>query len=179
MNQFLGAIVLTVCIVFTFFFAVRYSVVHKYQVEATIDFDEKTMVAYFTDNPDKEDKHFPFMISAKVQESSNDIVVFDIVAYAPDDGHQYVLTVIPERSDFTSGDPVLEPGVNAKRVSVFFDPNSSFKRGVETKYMNFFIQANTPGKVDKTYVRKANYEKSWRKIRTKGIFLHKSDYHTQ
>ena len=179
MNQFLGAIILTVVVVFSFFFAVRYSVVHKYDVEATINFDEETFTAIVTEEPSKQDRNFPFIISIKILESSNDLVTFDIAAYAPDDNLTYTLSALPEESGFASNDQILQPGINVKRVSVFFDPNNSFKRSVETEYMLFFIEANGDSPVDKTYVRKANFLKSWRKIRTKGLFLRRSEFFTR
>jgi len=178
-NQFLGAIILTVVVVFSFFLAVRYSVVHKYDVEATVNFDEETFTAVVTEEPNKQDRNFPFIISIKILESSNDLVTFDIVAYSPNDGQTYTLSALPEESGFVSNDQMLQPGMNVERVSVFFDPNNSFKRSVETEYMLFFIEAKGDRTIDKTYVRKANFLKSWRKIRTKGIFLRRSEFYTK
>ena len=179
MNQFLGSIVITVCIIFSFFFIIRYTAVKDSDPVPTVEFVDRSR-AVFVEDQTKEDKNFPFVIEALVHQESIDTIILDVMYSVPkDDGYVYILSIRPERSDFKVEEKLLKPGVNMERMTVFFNPKSPFKRRVATETLTFYISAFGDREVDKNYTRKASFVKAWRKQRYKGYLLKRSEYYTK
>ena len=145
----------------------------------TIEFENR-LRAVFTDDVEQQDKDFPFIVEVLVHEESLDSVILDVMYQVPqNDGLVYVLSVRPERSEFDVDEKTLKSGLNAERVTIFFSPDSMFKRRVDTEYLTFYIDAFGNSDVDRTYIRKASFAKSWRKQKRRGIFLRRSLFRTE
>ncbi len=177
MNQFLGSIIVTALVMVTFLFVVRNAAMEDISPPATIDFTDRTR-AVFTDDIKGQSQKLPFIIEAVIQEESLDSVTIDVSYYVPEDRYEYGLEVRPERSDFNVDERTIKAGFGAERVTIFFAPQSIFKRRIVTEYLIFSIDSFGKRNVDKTYVRKVNFIKEWRKQKYKGLFLRRSEYKT-
>lgn len=179
MNQFLGSIMITVAVLFAFFFGIRYMAVKDRAPEVTVEFENRQR-AVFTQDIEKEDKNFPFVIEVLVQEEGFDTVIMDVMYYVPEnDDLVYVLAVRPERSDFQIDERTLRPGLEAERITIHFSPKSKFKRRVNTEYLTFYIDAYGKENTNKNYIKKASFVKAWRKPRKMGLFLRRSEFSTK
>ncbi len=178
MNQFLGSIVLTIFILFSFFFGIRYMAIKEIDTSDIVKFEGR-LRAVFTPDESKANKNFPYIIEVLVEEEGLDSLVLDIMYYVPEnDDLAYVLSVRPERSDFKVEEKTLRKGIGTERITISFTPKSLFKRRVVTEYLTFYIDAYGESNTDKTYIRKASFIKSWRKQKYRGLFLRRSEFKT-
>lgn len=179
MNQFLGSIIITIAVLSAFFFGIRHMAVKDRSPVATIEFEDR-LRAVFTEDIEKQDKNYPFVIEALVQEEGVDTLIMDVMYYVPEnDDLIYVLAVRPERSDFKIDERTLKPGLEAERITVHFSPISRFKRRVTTEYLTFYIEAYGKENANKSYIKKASFLKAWRKPRRMGLFLRRSEFKTK
>jgi len=147
--------------------------------EATVEFENR-LRAVFTDDIESQDKNFPFVIEALIQEEGFDTVIIDVMYYVPEnDDLIYVLSVRPERSDFKVDERTLKSGIEAERITVHFSPQSRFKRRVTTEYLTFYIEAYGRENTNKSFIKKASFLKAWRKPRRTGLFLKRSEFKTK
>ncbi len=178
MNQFLGSVVLTIFILFSFFFAIRYMAIKGIDTSDIVKFEDR-LKAVFTKDETKQDKNYPFIIEAIVKDETVNSLVLDVMYSVPEnDDLIYVLSIRPERSDFRVDEKTLKKGVNVERITISFTPNSLFKRRVVTEYLTFYIDAFGKENANKTYIRKASFTKSWRRKKYRSMFIRNSEFRT-